>query len=107
MKQENGSVQSMILKAKRKKTFRNSEQKTIDHLKNSNTKMVSDFDCESSVSINSLAVNKNSEVKLTTRFFAGKMLMFAKLSLMSFIYHLVETFYFPNLIKSNILLIRY
>ena len=59
--------------------------------------MIIDFDCESSASINSLAVNKTSEVKLTTRFFAGKMLMFAKLSLMSFIYDLLETFYFPKL----------
>ena len=59
--------------------------------------MIIDFNCESTVSINSLAVNKNSEVKITTRFFSGKMLMFAKLSLMSFIYELVEIFYFPNI----------
>ena len=58
--------------------------------------MIIDFDCESSVSINLLIVNKNNTVKLTTRFFSGKMLMFAKLSLMSFIYDLVEAFYFPN-----------
>ena len=58
--------------------------------------MIIDFDCETSASINSLAVNKTSVVKLTTRFFSGKMLMFAKLSLMSFIYETLETFYFPN-----------
>ena len=58
--------------------------------------MIIDFDCESSVSINLLIVNKNNTVKLTTRFFSGKMLMFAKLSLMSFIYDLVEAFYFSN-----------
>ena len=59
--------------------------------------MIIDFDCEISASINSLAVNKNREVKLTMRVFAGKMLMFPKLSLMSFIYDVVETFYIPNL----------
>ena len=59
--------------------------------------MIIDFNCESTVSINSLVVNKNSEVKITTRFFSGKMLMFAKLSLMTFIYELVEIFYFPNI----------
>ena len=58
--------------------------------------MIIDFDCENSVSINSLAVNKNNTVKVTTRFFSGNMLMFAKLSLMSFIYNLTETSYFPN-----------
>ena len=31
-----------------------------------------------------------------TRFLLGKMLMFAKLFLMSFIYELVETFHFPS-----------
>ena len=58
--------------------------------------MIIDFDCEMSASVNSLTVNKTSIVKLTTRFFSEKMLMFAKLSLMSFIYDILETFYFPN-----------
>ena len=58
--------------------------------------MIIDFDCETAASINSLSVNKNSNVKVTARFFSGKMLMSAKLSLMSFIYELVETFYFPS-----------
>ena len=58
--------------------------------------MIIDFDCESSVSINALAVNKNLLVKVTTQFFSGKLLMFAKISLMSFIYNIVETFSFPN-----------
>ena len=58
--------------------------------------MIIDFDCESSVSINSLTVNKNDNVKVTTRFFSGKTLMFAKLSFMSFNYEITEAFYFPN-----------
>ena len=90
------SVESMIAKAKRKKSFRDNDQKTIDHLKDVNNKMIIDFDCESSVSINSLAVNKTNVVKLTIRFFSGKMIIFAKLSLMSLIYDMIETFYFPN-----------
>ena len=100
------AVEYMVSKAKRKKTFRDSEQKTIDHLKNPITKMIIDFDCESSVSINSLAVNKTNEVKVTTRFFSGKMLIFTKLSLMSFIYDLIDTFYFPNL-KTNMIYCSY
>ena len=57
--------------------------------------MIIDFDCESSASINSLAVKTNL-VKLATRFSSRKMLMFTKLSLKSFIYDIVGTFYFPN-----------
>ena len=89
-------VDSMIARKKRKKKFKDSKQKTDLHLQNTNTKMIIDFDCEFSISINSLSVNKNSNVKVTTRFFSGKMLMFAKLSLMSFIYELIKTFYFPD-----------
>ena len=52
--------------------------------------MIIHFDYESTVSVNSLSVNKTNIVKL----FSGKMLMFAKLSLMSFIYDRIENFYF-------------
>ena len=90
------SVESMIAKVKRKKSFRDNDQKAIDHLKDVNNKMITDFDCESSVSINSLAVNKTNVVKLTIPFFSGKMIIFANLSLISFIYNMIETFYFPN-----------
>ena len=58
--------------------------------------MILEFNQSLDCSIKSLAVNKNYVVKPTSRFFNGKMLMFAKLSLMSFIYKLVEVFYFPN-----------
>ena len=83
-------------KSKRKKNARDSDEKTEDFLSNQDTKIIIDFDCETSTSINSLAVNKTNVVKLTTSFFSGKMLMFAKLSLMSFKYEMLETFYFPN-----------
>ena len=89
-------LKSHAPKSKRKKNARDSDEKTEDFLSNQRTKMIIDFDCETSDSINSLAVNKTNVVKLTTRFFSGKMLMFAKLSLMSFKYEMLETFYFPN-----------
>ena len=56
----------MIAEAKRKTIFRDTDKKTIDHLENINTKIAIDFDCESSVGINSLAVNKTNVFKLTT-----------------------------------------
>ena len=63
------AVNSMIAKTKRKKTFKDNEQKTSGHLQNPNTKIIIDFDCESAASINSLAINKNSNVKVTPTFF--------------------------------------
>ena len=60
------------------------------------TKSGIEFDAEYASSIKALSVKKNNQVKPTTRFFSGKMLMFAKLSLKSFIYDVIETFVFPN-----------
>lgn len=47
-----------------------------------------------SASIKSFAVKKRNEVKVVTRFMSGKLLMFTKLSLKSFIFDVVETFCF-------------
>ena len=53
--------------------------------------MLVDFNCLNSSSIQYFTVKKrNDNVKITTRFLSGKMI-----SLMSFIYDLVETLYFP------------
>ena len=60
------------------------------------TKSIIEFDLTLSCSIKSLAVEKNSEIKPTTKFFNGKMLMFANVSLESFVYDLTKTFFFPN-----------
>ena len=43
-----------------------------------------------------IAVKTQTSVKCTTRFLDGKMLMFAKLSLKSFIYSLAELLTFPD-----------
>ena len=59
------------------------------------TKMILEFDQCLPCSIKSLAVNKKNAIKTNSRFFNGRM-MFAKLFLMSFIYKLVEVFYFPD-----------
>lgn len=64
--------------------------------------MIIDFNCLDSVSIETFAIKKNDNVKLTTRFLSGKILMFAKLSLVSFIYELIETFYFRSEIVKKI-----
>ena len=93
---KNGRARFLQTKKKKKKLAKDNDKKTEDFLENQQTKMIIDLDCEMSASVNSLAVNKTSVVKLTARFFSEKMLMFAKLLLMSFIYDMLETFYFPN-----------
>ena len=59
-------------------------------------KMVIEFNDYKSASVKSIAVKANSSVKCTTRFMSGKLLMFAKLSLKSFIHSLVELLSFPE-----------
>ena len=55
-----------------------------------------DFDEEYYSSIRSITVQKAVKVNVTTRFFNGKMLMFSKISLKSFVYNLTDVFMFPN-----------
>ena len=63
------------------------------------TKMILKFNNQESASIKSFAVKRNDCIKGAIRFLCSKMLVFAKLSLMSFIYEVLETFYFPDGIK--------
>ena len=58
--------------------------------------MITDFFTEETVSIKSFTVKEKQEVQVTTRFLSGKLLMFTKLSSMSFIYGMLETFCFPD-----------
>ena len=53
--------------------------------------MTIEFNDHEASCVKSIAVKQQSQVKATTRFMSGKLLMFAKLSLNSFIYSLVET----------------
>ena len=43
-----------------------------------------------------LSIKKNNNVKVTSRFIKGKMLMFPKLSIKSFVYDMIDVFCFPN-----------
>ena len=57
---------------------------------------MTDLDEEYSASIRSVAIEKNTKVNLTTRFLSGKMLMFSKVSIKSFLYDLIDVFMSPN-----------
>ena len=65
-------------------------------LTNQKVKSLIDFDDQYSASIKSIAIQKESKIHLTTRFLNGKMLMFSKVSVKSFIYDLIDVFMFPN-----------
>ena len=58
--------------------------------------MIIEFNDSEAPCIKSIAVKNQITVKCTTRFMSGKLLMFAKLSLKSFIYSIVELLYFPE-----------
>ena len=74
-------------------TTENQVEKSMDLRKN--TILIEFSNCEGA-SVKQIAVKRPESVKTTTRFLAGKMLMFAKLSLKSFIYQVSELLTFPN-----------
>ena len=57
---------------------------------------MTDFDRKNCNSIKSIALKTEPNVKVTSRFISRKILMFAKVSLKSFIYDMIDVFCFPN-----------
>ena len=57
-------------------------------------KSVMKFDSGSS--FKSVAIQTNPNVKVTTRSMKGKMIMFAKTSIISFVYDMIDVFCFPK-----------
>ena len=87
---------------KRKRTYVNS--KKVDSIEKKisecqgirKNKLIIEFNDLESSSVKTIAVKSSTSIKRTTRFMSGKLLMFAKLSLKSFIYSLVELLAFPE-----------
>ena len=63
-------------------------------MQDSKIKSVIEFDSGSS--IKSVAIQTNPNVKVTTCFMKGKMLMFVKSSIISFVYDMINVFCFPE-----------
>ena len=59
-------------------------------------KMIIEFTEHESSSVKSIAVRSETNIKCTSRFMSGKLLIFAKLSPKRFIYLLVELLHFPE-----------
>ena len=55
-----------------------------------------DFDKNECNSIKPIAIKGNTTIDVTSRFIKGKMLMFAKVSIRSFVYDLIDVFSFPT-----------
>ena len=69
----------------------------IDHAnKNQKVKTMIDISDQDTASIKALGIKTNNKVKITTRFIKGKMLMFSKVSLKSFVYNIIDIFCFPD-----------
>ena len=83
-------------KNKRKRKFKNIDEKIADCLDPRKTKMRVEFNDRGSASVKSFAVKTRNEIKVTTSFMSGKLIMFAKLSLKSFIYKIADIFCFPS-----------
>ena len=65
-------------------------------------KSLIDFGEEYCSSIRSLAVKRSVKLNLRTRYLNGKMLMFSKISLKSFVYDLIDLFMFPSNVTKKI-----
>ena len=85
----------ILLKNRRKRKFKDIDEK-LECQDPRKTKMVGEFDDREFASIKSFAVKNLSGIKVISHFISGKLLMYAKLSLKSFIYDLIETFCFPG-----------
>ena len=85
-----------IKEIRKKRTLYHYLERQEESYRNNKIKSLIDFDEEYVSSVKSLAIKKETKVNLTTRFLNGKMLMFSKTSIQSFVYNLIGDFMFPD-----------
>ena len=83
-------------KMKRKTTLVDYFDRVETAHQKTNVKSLVEFDHSQSNSIKAVIAKQNSNIKPTTRFLSGKMLMFAKVSIKSFVCDMIDVFMFPN-----------
>ena len=81
---------------KKRKIKDDYKDRKTSFLEDRKIKTMIDFEENNCGSIKSLAIKGSTNVKVSSRFIKGKMLMFAKLSIKSFIYDMIDVFCFPN-----------
>ena len=89
-------------KMQKKRTLHHYLDRQKEVYKGSKIKILIDFDKKFVSSVKSFAIKKEAKISLTTRFLNGKMLMFCKTSIQSFIYNLIDVFMFPDADIKNI-----
>ena len=112
MKEKKKEILKQLNVSQKRKKRKHNTQTVVDTIEKKinscsdirKNRMLIEFNEYKSSSVKSIAVKANTSIKCTTRFMSGKLLMFAKLYLKSFIYSLVELLSFPeeNLIVSKI-----
>ena len=90
------TLKKKIKRSKKRKLTKYVKTKFDDSFKNRKTKTMIYFDQDEFNSIKSKVVKGNTIINVTLRFIKGKMLMFAKVLLKSFVYDLIDDFYFPT-----------
>ena len=90
------SLEAKRKKQKRKLTLVDYTDRMSEANQKTNVKSMTEFDQEQSNSIKAVMVKQNPNIKITTRFISGKMLMFAKISIKSFVYDISDVFMFPD-----------
>ena len=83
-------------KLKRKNTIVDYFDRIEEAQQNTNIKSLIEFDYSHSNSIKAVIAKQNTNIKPTTRFLSGKMLMFAKISIKSFVCDIIDVFMFPD-----------
>ena len=83
-------------RTKKRKVKDDYEDRKNSFLQDKKIKTMIDFEENNSASIKSLVIKRSTNIKVSSRFIKGKMLMFAKLSIKSFVYDLIDVFCFPN-----------
>ena len=96
------AIKTFENKKKRNRVYYNSkkinsiESQISDSMDMRKNKMMIEFNDSEPSSVKHITVKSKTSIKCTTRFMSGKLLMFAKLSLKSFTYSLIELLAFPE-----------
>ena len=89
-------LQEKKKRTKRKTTMTDFFDRIETANRKTNVKSLIDFGAQQSNSVKAMISKQNCNIKATTRFLSGKMLMFAKVSIKSFVCDMIDVFMFPD-----------
>ena len=100
MKKKKNTEELNCLKTKEKKSkkrkAKDADLQIDEAVKNKKIKTMIEFDKNECNSIKSIVIKGNTTIDVSSRFIKGKMLMFVKLSLKSFVYDMIDVSCFPD-----------